>query len=217
MAENKNPFSNFLPKSDGPRRFRWYYIAGLFFVGVLLMLLGNIGTDDDGGSIVGEQSEEPVFVNGDQENEEESSVSNTSSDFQMIEQAYSNQLAETLEKIDGLSNVEVVVNVKETESKVYEKDRSIRQQTTDEADTEGGNRTLDEGTQEETLVLVQQGSGEEPLLIRMEKPDVSGVLVVANGVESMQRKEWVIEAVTRTLDVDAHRVSVLPKQMGEDE
>ncbi|MBM7633652.1 stage III sporulation protein AG [Geomicrobium sediminis] len=200
--------------SNGPKKIRWYYIVGLIVLGLLLMMIGTSGDDEDDGMLQnGEVQNEPVARN----TEQSKPSANAATEFQLIEQAYGERLQQALETIDGISNVDVVVNVKETESKVYEKDRSIRQQTTDEADTEGGNRTLDEGTEEETLVLVQQGGTEEPLLIRVDKPDVTGVLVVANGVESMQRKEWVIEAVTRTLDVPAHRVSVMPKQLGKDE
>ncbi|GAJ98625.1 LOW QUALITY PROTEIN: stage III sporulation protein AG [Geomicrobium sp. JCM 19055] len=199
--------------SNGPKKIRWYYIVGLIVLGLLLMMIGTSGDEEDDGMMQSDEVQnEPVAKKYTIQ-----TSANAATEFQLIEQAYGEQLQQALETIDGISNVDVVVNVKETESKVYEKDRSIRQQTTDEADTEGGNRTLDEGTEEETLVLVQQGGSEEPLLIRVDKPDVTGVLVVANGVESMQRKEWVIEAVTRTLDVPAHRVSVMPKQLGKDE
>lgn len=53
-------------------------------------------------------------------------------------------------------------------------------------------------------------------MISKEKPAVAGVLVVAEGVENVQVKAWVVEAVSRVLDVAPHRVSVMPKKMKEE-
>ena len=52
---------------------------------------------------------------------------------------------------------------------------------------------------------------ETPVVLRTEKPKVRGVLVVAKGVDNIQVKAMVKEAVIRLLDVPAHRVSVSPK------
>ncbi|QQK79773.1 stage III sporulation protein AG [Salicibibacter cibi] len=219
MSEEKNPlFSKWFPSADGPRKFRWYYLGGLLVVGILFMFLGTSGGDEEeqpGGS--------PSSSTGMNEEREEADVPGNDTggnddqqhplgDISELEHAYANQLEGALESMSGLSGVDIVVNLEASESKVYEKDTTSREQITDETDTEGGTRTLEEGTDEETLVLVQEGDSEQPLLIRTEKPDVTGVLVVAEGVDDLDRKESVIEAVTRTLDVPAHRVSVLPKQ-----
>ncbi|QQK75920.1 stage III sporulation protein AG [Salicibibacter cibarius] len=213
--EKKPPFSKWFPPGDGSRKFRWYYLGGLLVVGILFMFIGTSGGDEEeqpGGS--------PSSSSGVNEEQEETGVPSNDTEGQQhplgdiaeLEHAYANQLEETLESMSGVSGVDIVVNLEASESKVYEKDTTSREQITDETDTEGGNRTLEEGTDEETLVLIQEGDSEQPLLIRTEKPDVTGVLVVAEGVEELDHKESVIEAVTRTLDVPAHRVSVLPKQ-----
>ena len=53
---------------------------------------------------------------------------------------------------------------------------------------------------------------EGPIISETKKPSVRGVLVVAKGAENIQIKKWIIEAVTRSLDVPSHRVSVMPKK-----
>ncbi|UOQ42559.1 hypothetical protein MUN89_11240 [Halobacillus salinarum] len=60
--------------------------------------------------------------------------------------------------------------------------------------------------------MVRQGDREVPLLTKTEKPKVSGVFVTAKGVDQLTVKGWVVEAVSRVLDVPSHRISVLPKQ-----
>ncbi|GAF16583.1 stage III sporulation protein AG [Bacillus sp. JCM 19046] len=54
------------------------------------------------------------------------------------------------------------------------------------------------------------------MVISKEKPAVAGVLVVAEGVDNVQVRAWVVEAVSRLLDVAPHRVSVLPKKLEEE-
>lgn len=65
-------------------------------------------------------------------------------------------------------------------------------------------------------MITRNGDQDEPLVISKEKPAVAGVLVVAEGVENVQVKAWVVEAVSRVLDVAPHRVSVMPKKMKEE-
>ena len=61
--------------------------------------------------------------------------------------------------------------------------------------------------------MVERMSGEErPFIIREDKPKVRGVLIVAKGVEIQETKSMVIEAVSRTLNIGSHRISVQPKE-----
>ncbi|AXF54788.1 stage III sporulation protein AG [Salicibibacter kimchii] len=218
MSEEKPSFSKWLPSADGSRKFRWYYLGGLLVVGILFMFIGTSGGDEEeelGGtpsSLSGLNEDRGEADVLDHDTEGDANQQHNFGDIAALERAYANQLERALESINRLSGVDIVVNLEASESKVYEKDTTSREQITDETDTEGGSRTLEEGTDEETLVLIQEGDAEQPLLIRTEKPDVTGVLVVAEGVEELDLKESVIEAVTRTLDVPAHRVSVLSKQ-----
>lgn len=137
---------------------------------------------------------------------------NSMEDYEM---RYENQLKELLEQMIGLSDVSVMVNLAETERSVYERDSVTKEQLTDETDREGGKRTVDDRTREEQVVIIREGDKEVPILIHKEKPEVRGVLVVAQGVENANSKSQVIEAVSRVLDVPSHRISVMPKKTKE--
>lgn len=128
------------------------------------------------------------------------------------ENLYETQLENALEKIVGVSDVTVVVNLAESEKTVFEKNESVKEQMTEETDREGGTRGVQDKTKDEQVVIIRNGDKEEALVRKVEKPNIRGVLVVAKGVENIEVKTWVVEAVSRVLDVPPHRVSVLPKK-----
>src|SRR5699024_11922411 len=102
---------------------------------------------------------------------------------QELESSYETDLEDMLNKIEGVSDAEVLVNLDSTTVKVYEKDLITNQQTTEEEDTNGGTREVDDSTQESTAVLVRQADKEVPLLVQTKKPDVRGVFVIEKGAD----------------------------------
>jgi stage III sporulation protein AG len=136
--------------------------------------------------------------------------------IQDYETQYENQLKEALDEMIGVNNVTVVVNVEATEKKVLEKNTKTQKQITEEKDKQGGKRKIQDETTEENVVMVQKGETDEPLVVETKKPEIRGVLVVAEGAENIEVKKWIIDAVTRVLDVPSYRVAVLPKKQKED-
>lgn len=187
------------------------YLAILLCVGLALMLFSNFfsKSNETQGSI-------PVFNNEAKQQSEDVAVfgkttEENPSTMQDYEYAYEKQLRDALEQIVGVSDVTVMINLAETETRVFERNHSTKQQNTDEVDREGGKRKVEDITRDDEVVIIRSGDKEEPLIAKTEKPTIRGVLVVAKGVENIQVKTWVVEAVSRVLDVPSHRVSVLPK------
>ncbi|WP_096434710.1 stage III sporulation protein AG [Alteribacter populi] len=190
------------------------YLFLLLFLGIAFMLVGNIFTSgDDHNSLqvsnmeVEEEKEsesaEPVF---------KSSRSDGPLTMGEYEELYESQLKKSLEQMIGVSDVTVIVNLAETERQIYQTNVNTKEQHTDETDREGGKRKVEDVTKDEEVVIIRSGDKEEPLLQNVEKPSVRGVLVVAKGVDNIQVKTSVVEAVSRVLDVPSHRVSVMPKK-----
>src|SRR5690625_6356058 len=73
-----------------------------------------------------------------------------------IEQKYENQLQKMLNHIEGVSDVEVMVNLNSTNVNVYEKNRSIGKQTTEETDKSGGERSVVVETEDSEIIFVRQ-------------------------------------------------------------
>lgn len=184
------------------------YLMIIALIALLLMVLGNAFT-----STSNKAGNNPIIENqqNDQVKETISKESATELIVSELEESYEKDLQEMLNNIQGVSEVEVMVNLDSTNVKVYEKNLIKGQQITDESDTNGGIRKVEDQTEETQVVLVRQGDQEVPLLIQTEKPKVRGVFVVAKGVDHATVKTWVIEAVARVLDVPTHKVSVMPK------
>ena len=104
-----------------------------------------------------------------------------------------------------------MVNVDSTNVNVYEKDLIIRNSKTDETDRNGGMRKVEDETKETKLVYVRQGDQEVPVLVQTKKPEVRGVFIIAKGVENATVKKWIVESVSKVLDVPTYRISVMPK------
>ena len=128
------------------------------------------------------------------------------------ERSFENQIKEALETITGVSDVSVVVNVDATERKVYERNKVTQKQTTDETDREGGQRVVEDSSVDDQLVIIRSGEKEIPIIQETKKPEIRGVLIVAKGADNITVKKWIVEAVTRALDVPSHRVAVMPKK-----
>ncbi|MEN2766023.1 stage III sporulation protein AG [Ornithinibacillus xuwenensis] len=202
-----NKLQEFLKeKINGSKKTAYIIIIGL--VSLLVILVGNIfstSSQEDLGQ------ELPRMELESKSEEVSSQESTTTSDVSELEDSYKKQLEDMLEKINGVSEVEVMVNLDSTKVKVFEKNLIKGQQNTEETDQNGGTRQIEENTEETQTVIVRQGDQETPLLVQTKKPEVRGVFVVAQGVEKATVKQWVVEAVSRVLDVPTHRVSVMPK------
>ncbi|MGR5977588.1 stage III sporulation protein AG [Bacillus cereus] len=133
------------------------------------------------------------------------------SNVEKYEKAYEQELKAALEEIAGVKDVTIKVNLDSSEEKILEKNTVKRSQTTGETDKTGGKREVEDESLDEKTVIIREGDKETPVVLRTEKPKVRGVLVVAKGVDNIQVKAMVKEAVIRLLDVPAHRVSVSPK------
>jgi stage III sporulation protein AG len=189
-----------------PGKFHYFLIVLLF--GVAFMLISDMWTskNEDASMVMNtetesDQEEVPAFGS----KEVKDSV------MKEYEDRYENQLKEALEQIAGVSDTTIVVNVESTERKVYEKNNSSQSQLTKETDREGGNRSIEDKSSDEQLVIINDGEKEVPIILETKKPKISGVLVVAKGADNIQVKKWIIESVTRVLDVPSHRVAVMPK------
>lgn len=132
------------------------------------------------------------------------------------EKAYEQELKTALENVTGVKDVSIEINLDSSEEKILEKNIVKRSQTTGETDKAGGKRQVEDESLDEKTVIIREGDKETPIILRTEKPKVRGVLVVAKGVDNLQVKGMVREAVTRMLDVPSHRVAVLPKRVREE-
>ncbi|KHE67408.1 stage III sporulation protein AG [Halobacillus sp. BBL2006] len=194
-----------LSVKDGSKINKPKYFIALGIVGVLFILTSNWFQSS-------EQPAPEAPIQNASESSADTETPEMTDSISVLESEYEKQLKPLLENIQGVSAVDIMINLSATHEKVYDKNLIISKQTTQETDKNGGEREIEDYSKEEQLVLVRQGDREVPLLTKTQKPAVSGVFVTAKGVDQMKVKGWVVEAVSRVLDVPSHRISVLPKQ-----
>jgi stage III sporulation protein AG len=216
MENNKGPFSwlkNILAKGEtsDKKSGKYQYMILVLCIGAAFMIVGNVLFSDksaplDSKAVTSTQAEatdvEAFSLKKDSNNK---SISG-------YEEEYEKQLKKALEEMLGVDDVTVVVNIDSTDKKVLEKNTVTKSQTTEEKDNEGGERKVQDTSTDEQLVIIREGEKEVPIVVEYQKPAIRGVLVVAKGAENIQVKKWIIEAVTRSLDVPSHRVAVMPKK-----
>ncbi|MEH7009881.1 stage III sporulation protein AG [Neobacillus niacini] len=216
MENNKGPFSwlkNILAKGENSdkKSGKYQYMILVLCIGAAFMIVGNVLFSDKAAPV------DSKAVNSSQEegaDVETFSLKKDSNNKTITgyEEEYEKQLTKALEEMLGVDDVTVVVNIDSTDKKVLEKNTVTKSQTTEEKDNEGGERKVQDTSTDEQLVIIREGEKEVPIVVEYQKPSIRGVLVVAKGAENIQVKKWIIEAVTRSLDVPSHRVAVMPKK-----
>lgn len=225
MNKNKGPFSwleNLINPKDAEgankdskkkRPSKYMYVLVLLLLGVGTMIASNLGTTTE--TTRPDADSTTTFSQTNSATEVETFKQKQETEFKTVsdyENYLQSQMKEALESINGVADVKVVIYVEATEKSVFEKNKTTQRQVTEETDKEGGKRTVEDTSVDEQLVIVKSGDKEGPIVVETKKPKVSGVLVVAKGAENIKIKKWIVEAVTRALDVPSHRVSVMPKK-----
>ncbi len=121
-----------------------------------------------------------------------------------------NRLEKILKKIEGVGEVDVMISVKGTREQIILKDSNTSKDTSTEVDGNGGNRTssnLDE--ENKTIYSKGQDGGESPYIIQELEPEISGVLILAEGADDISKTNEIIGAVEALFSVPIHKIKVI--------
>ena len=112
-------------------------------------------------------------------------------------------LKNILKLIAGIGDVEVKIHFEGSEVKVPAVDNNTQKSTTEETDGSGGTRVSNQETEGGKVVM----SGNEPFIITTNKPKITGVWIVAEGVDSKIKYD-IEKAVSSLYDISMDKVSV---------
>ena len=127
------------------------------------------------------------------------------------EQQLEERLKELLGHVEGVGQVEVMIVLKSSEEKVWRVDRNTSYSSTQESDANGGTRDIRSQETTEGTILSGQSGGEGPLLEKELRPEVSGVVVSADGGGSPTVQAEISAAVEALFDVPSHKIKVLKR------
>ena len=137
--------------------------------------------------------------------------SNSQKDSEVLsyQEKQEKDLERILGKINGVGSVDVVINFQSSEVKVPAVDNSSQKSTTEETDSEGGTRVNSQDTDGDKIVMSNSSNGSEPVILKTEKPEVLGVMVVAEGAEDSKIKYEITKAISSLYNISVDKVNVL--------
>lgn len=137
--------------------------------------------------------------------------SNSKKDSEVLsyQEKQEKDLERILGKINGVGSVDVVINFQSSEVKVPAVDNSSQKSTTEETDSEGGTRVNSQETDGDKIVMSNSSNGSEPVILKTEKPEVLGIMVVAEGAEDSKIKYEITKAISSLYNISVDKVNVL--------
>ena len=199
--------------------------VGLVFL-ILAFPAGGKGAGSGGGWMQGQpvegQDGQSLETNGkdaegdgadekDSDSQESSAKPAASKGTLTYEQQLEERLKELLGHVEGVGQVEVMIVLKSSEEKIWRVDRNTSYSSTQETDANGGTRDIRSQETTEGTILSGQSGAEGPLLEKEMRPEISGVVVTADGGGSPTVQAEISAAVEALFDVPSHKIKVLKR------
>lgn len=123
------------------------------------------------------------------------------------------RVKEILKNADGVGKVDVMIVLKSSEEKVYRVDKNTSTSDNNEKDSQGGLRTSQSIQLQESTVMAGGGSsqGSAPFLEKELRPEISGIVVSAQGGGSPVVKAEISAALEALFGLPPHKIEVLKR------
>ena len=120
--------------------------------------------------------------------------------------------ARTLQYVEGVGEVKVMITLKSSAQKIIEKDQQSSSQTTEEEDSQGGTRTSNDISSDRTSIYEQNSDGSHsPYVSKELLPEIEGVVVIADGGDNAVVVQNITEAVQALFGVEAHKIKIMKR------
>ena len=155
------------------------------------------------------------YIWTDKSNEESSKQTTTNKQLATSEDTTNtnnSDLEERLEKIlksiDGVGNVKVFVNYSETSQVVAMYNENTKQSSTEETDTSGGVRTIQQTDTQKEVVYNDESGNKTPVTEKIINPKIEGAIITAEGASNSSIKANIISAVEAVTGLATHKIQV---------
>lgn len=144
--------------------------------------------------------------------QDNSSAKNTQTSLESYEEYLEKRLARALESVDGVGRTEIVITLKSSGQKIVEKDQSSSRQTDSNTGEDGTTNMSDAKSLDDTSIYERQSDGTEiPYVSKELTPEISGVLVVADGGDNAVVVQNITEAIRALFGVEAHKIKIMKR------
>lgn len=140
------------------------------------------------------------------------SKSSTSFANDSNEDSSGNELEKRLEtilsNINGVGSVKVFINYSESSETVAMYNENSKTSVTEETDTSGGVRKVEETDSQKEIVYQENGSSKTPIVQKTVEPKIEGAIVTAKGASNSNIKTSIIQAVEAATGLATHKIQV---------
>ena len=197
-------WKNILEKCTGSKLKKENMIIFILF-GVLLFIIAFPTKENKSDKSVLTDNKSEIIR---KEKDTETEVSSETMEEEYI--AYlEKKLEDTLSLVDGVGKIKVMVTVSNSQKEVVEKDRSTNRSSTTETDSEGGTRNINNTESTETTLYTVDGEGNQiPYVTQIYEPEITGVMVVAQGAGKGKVNSDITEAIQALFGIEAHKIKI---------
>ena len=187
----------------------------LFCSGLLLFVISlpDSGKTDPGWN---NRAAEVLADVGDESAADPSAGSETAAKAESVsyEAELERRIRELLRSVDGVGEADVMVVLKSSEERVWHVDKSSTSSVTEESGADSGSsRIIREEDQSESTVL--DGKSQSPVMEKEVKPELSGIIISADGGGSAVSRAEITEAMEALLGLPANKIKVMKRAAGE--
>lgn len=113
-----------------------------------------------------------------------------------------------LSNISGVGNVDVLITYNETEEIIPVYNKNNKKSITNETDSEGGIRTIEETDNSEEVMY----QNDEIIVQKTISPKIEGAIITATGANNANIKANIIQAVEAATGLATHKIQVFEKK-----
>lgn len=117
------------------------------------------------------------------------------------------KLEHILSNINGVGNVDVLITYNETEEIIPIYNKTDKKSLTNEIDSKGGTRTIEETDTIEEVIF----QNDEIIVQKTVSPKIEGAIITATGANNSNVKTNIIQAVEAATGLATHKIQVFEK------
>lgn len=128
----------------------------------------------------------------------------------VLEKELEDKLQKNLLQMEGAGKVQVSVSLSTGLRTEFARNENVTKRTSTETDKAGGTRETTEITQNNQVVM--PGGSSQPVMVMEDRPEVAGVLIIAEGARDAKVRETIHTAVQTLLSIPANKITVVPME-----
>lgn len=126
----------------------------------------------------------------------------------ILEKELESKLQTNILMMEGVGKVKVSVNFLTGLRSEYVRNNNITKRTNKESDKTGGTRETTEVTENNQVVMPNGTS--QPVIAMEDRPEIGGVLIIAEGAKDPAVREGIHTAVQTLLNIESAKITVVP-------